>query len=99
MGDGRPKNSVIAGVLSGIIPGLGQFYCRQWGKGTIFLIGALAIDSLFGLSANMLNVLRSFGSSPQPVDLETFLIGSILFLAVAIWSVVDAVRSAKRSRQ
>lgn len=37
-----PKNPTLAGVLSGLVPGLGQFYCRQWGKGAGFLIGALA---------------------------------------------------------
>lgn len=35
------KSPVLAGVLSGLMPGLGQFYCRQWGKGAGFLIGAL----------------------------------------------------------
>ena len=42
---GQPKNPVIAGVLSGIAPGLGQFYCRQWAKGAGFLIAAVAADA------------------------------------------------------
>ena len=44
MGNGRPKNPAIAGVLSGVMPGLGQFYCRQWGKGAGFLIGAVVVS-------------------------------------------------------
>ncbi|HKW86090.1 MAG TPA: hypothetical protein VJM82_03385 [Nitrospiraceae bacterium] len=99
MGNGRPKNPVIAGVLSGIIPGMGQFYCRQWGKGTGFLVGAIAADAAFGVSAEFLKLLQSFGSDVRVENLGSFLVGSLLFLAIAIWSVVDAVRTAKRSYQ
>lgn len=99
MGNGRPKNPAIAGVLSGLLPGLGQFYCRQWGKGAGFLIGALVVDAAFGLSAEVLRLLSSFGLGVQPENLSKFLIGSVLFLALAIWSVLDAVRTAKQSQQ
>lgn len=94
---GQQKNPVIAGVLSGVMPGLGQFYCRQWAKGAAFLIGAIAIDASFGVSSGMLELLQSFGA-PAPSDaLGKLLLGSLLFLAIALWSVVDAVRTAKRS--
>lgn len=97
MGTDRPKNPTIAGVLSGVMPGLGQFYCREWGKGAGFLVGAIAIDGGFGVSSGMLELLQSFGA-PVPSDmLGKLLIGSLLFLAIAIWSIVDAVRTAKRS--
>ncbi|MBI5776496.1 MAG: hypothetical protein HY444_03810 [Nitrospirae bacterium] len=94
---GQPKNPVIAGVLSGVMPGLGQFYCRQWARGAAFLIGAIAIDASFGVSSGMLELLQSFGA-PTPSDaLEKLLLGSLLFLAIAIWSIADAVRTAKKS--
>jgi hypothetical protein len=96
MENGHRKNPAIAGVLSGIVPGLGQFYCRQWGKGAGFLVGAIAIDGGFGVSSGMLEFFRSFGS-PVPSDtLGKLLLGSLLFLAIAVWSIVDAVRTAKR---
>lgn len=82
-----------------MLPGLGQFYCRQWGKGAGFLIGALVVDAAFGLSAEVLRLLSSFGLGVQPENLSKFLIGSVLFLALAIWSVLDAVRTAKQSQQ
>jgi hypothetical protein len=95
MGPGRPKNPTIAGVLSAVVPGLGQFYCRQWAKGAGFLVGAIAIDAAFGVSSGMLELLQSFGA-PVPSDmLGKLLIGSLLFLAIAVWSILDAVRTAK----
>lgn len=94
---GQPKNPVIAGVLSGVMPGLGQFYCRQWAKGAAFLISAIAIDASFGVSSGVLELLQSFGAPAQSDVLGKLLLGSLLFLAIALWSVVDAVRTAKRS--
>ena len=91
-----PKNPTLAGVLSGLVPGLGQFYCRQWGKGAGFLIGALAIDGGFGVSSGMLDLLKSFGSPVPSEIMWKLLLGSALFLGVAIWSILDAVRAAKR---
>lgn len=93
----RPKSPTIAGILSGLMPGLGQFYCRQWGKGAGFLIGALAVDAAFGVSSQLLAVLEAFGSGVPPGPSGMFLVGSLLFLAIAIWSIADAVRFAKRT--
>lgn len=93
------KNPILAGVLSAILPGLGQFYCRRWGKGAAFLVGAIAVDGIFGVSSGMLELVQSFGS-PVPSDaMWKFLLGSLLFLAVAIWSILDAVRTARKSVQ
>ena len=89
----QSKNPVIAGVLSGVMPGLGQFYCRRWGKGAGFLVGMLAADAGTGMTGTLLNVLQS-GQPPQ--DMTTFLVGSLLVLAIAAWSVIDAIRTAKR---
>lgn len=94
---GQPKNPVIAGVLSGVMPGLGQFYCRQWAKGAGFLVGAIAVDASFGVSSGMLELLQSFGAPVQSDALGKLLLGSLLFLAIAIWSIADAVRTAKKS--
>lgn len=96
MTNGGQKNPTLAGVLSGVVPGLGQFYCRQWGKGAGFLAGAIAIDGGFGVSSGTLDLLQSFGT-PVPSDaLGTLLLGMGLFLAVAVWSIIDAVRTARK---
>lgn len=96
MGSIHPKNPAIAGVLSGVMPGLGQFYCRQWRKGAAFLVGAIAVDASFGVSSGMLELLQSSGASASPDALRKLLLGSLLFLAVAVWSVIDAVRTARK---
>lgn len=93
----HPKNPTIAGVLSGVMPGLGQFYCRQWAKGTGFLVSAIAVDVAFGVSTEFIRLLPSLAAGAQPENLSRFLIGSLLFLAIAVWSIADAVRTAKRS--
>lgn len=97
MSSGTSRNPTLAGVLSGVVPGLGQFYCRQWGKGAGFLVGAIALDAGFGVSSGMLELLQSFGAPVASDALGKLLLGALLFLAVAVWSIVDAVRTAKRS--
>ncbi len=92
METGHPKNPTLAGVLSGVMPGLGQFYCRQWGKGAGFLVGMLMADAGTGMTHTVLDVLQS-GQLPQ--DLTLFLIGALVVLAIAAWSVIDAVRTAR----
>ncbi len=36
-----PKDPILAAILSVLIPGLGQFYCLQWVRGAMFLVGAI----------------------------------------------------------
>jgi hypothetical protein len=93
METGCSKNPTLAGVLSGMMPGLGQFYCRQWGKGAGFLVGMLVADAGTGVTHTVLDVLQS-GHLPQ--DLTMFLVGSLLVLAIAVWSIIDAIRTAKK---
>jgi len=42
-----PKDPILAAILSGLIPGLGQVYCRRWGRGALFFFGALIAGALF----------------------------------------------------
>ena len=42
-----PKDAILAAILSLLIPGLGQFYCRQWGRGALFLVGTIFTGALF----------------------------------------------------
>lgn len=86
------KNPVIAAVLSGLVPGLGQFYNREWLKGTGFLIGLLILEGLLGVSNEMMKALQ--GTPPE--NPGAFLLRFLVVLAFALWSIVDAVRSAKR---
>lgn len=88
---GRPPRPALAGFLSALLPGLGQFYNRHWGRGAGFLAGFLLVDAGMGVTPAM---LASLAGAP-PANLGRFLLGSLLLLAVAVWSVTDAVRAAK----
>ncbi len=93
MGSGSPKNPTLAGILSGVMPGLGQFYCRQWAKGAGFLVAVSAADFSADVSQSLFDFLLN---RALPADTTKFLIGSTVMLAIAVWSVIDAVRTAKR---
>jgi hypothetical protein len=88
----KHRRPVVAVVLSGIFPGLGQLYNRERLKALLFGVGG---------------VVTAFGPF-SPVDVEidlrdpatglrTALLASLPFLAIALWSVVDAYRAARRS--
>jgi hypothetical protein len=86
------RNPVIAGVLSGLVPGLGQFYNREWLKGAGFLVGLLVLEGMLGVSAEMMKALQG----TPPANSGAFLLRSLAVLAFALWSIMDAVRTAKR---
>jgi len=93
--EGASKNPWIAGILSGILPGLGQFYNRQWLKGVGFLLGTLVVDGVLGVTAGM---IKFFQSGAPPENTGQFLFGSLIILALVIWSITDAARTAQRSQ-
>lgn len=92
MEPGRTRNPWVAGILSGVVPGLGQFYNRQWLKGVGFLLGALVVDGMLSVSADM---IKFFQAGALPESTVQFLFGSFIVLVIAIWSIADAVRTAK----
>ncbi len=86
------RRALVAVVLSGLFPGLGQLYNRERLKAALFLIGgvltgfgpfsALDVDiSPDDLGAGLLAILRA----------------SLPFLVLALWSVIDAYRVARRA--
>jgi len=91
----------VAGILSGLMPGLGQFYNRQWWKGAGFLLGFMIVDGMLGVSASFLRLLQAIlqGTTSEvlPEDLAQLLLRSLAPLAVAVWSIVDAVLLARKS--
>src|SRR5688572_4163721 len=84
--ENRPRQPVVAMLLSLFGPGLGQIYCGQLGKAAVIfllatLFGALALLNLFPATSWFRTITLS---------------ASGLFLAVWIWSFIDAKRTAKR---
>jgi len=95
----KAKNPWVAGILSGVLPGLGQFYNRQLGKGVGFLIGFLVLGGalVFGIDLQMLD--KAMSSGTQPENLWLLLAVEVLVLILVIWSITDAARTAQRSQK
>jgi hypothetical protein len=86
----RPKSNQLALILSGILPGLGQFYNEDWAKGTGFFIASTVLDSML-FPENYLDILR------LKVPLTADLVGRLLVIGVfRAWAIYDADRSVKR---
>lgn len=83
---GTKKSAFLSGFLSFLIPGVGQMYNGQVGKGVLFMVGALGC-SAGGLAA---------------MDGPEALSGSLVICGAAfwIWSVIDApISSNKKNRE
>ena len=83
------RRRVIALVLSGIFPGLGQFYNRQPAKGAIGLAAGAVLSWLAG---------RAIPADPLALDQAGFVLFGPLcaLLVVWTWSMIDAWRAAGR---
>lgn len=87
----RARSRVIAFTLSGLFPGLGQLYNG---------------DGLRGLAFAAAGALTAFGPwNPLEVEIDpddpaaglrNVLLASLPFLAIALWSAIDAWRRARR---
>ena len=76
-------------ILSGIFPGLGQLYNREYLKGVLFIIpGAVLTWLLFrAIPADLLALA-------QPNAMLMLLL--VLLLALWLWAIIDAWRVAGR---
>jgi len=83
------NRKLVALILSGVFPGLGQLYNREWGKGAGFMLAGLVLSWL--AKRALPGDLDALMSAPLPA---TVLGALVLLLAVWIWSLVDAWRRA-----
>ncbi len=83
------RQKLIALVLSGVFPGLGQFYNRQPRKGAAFLAAGIVLGWFLGRAVPMASLTLI---QPAP-DL---LVPLCLLLIVWLWSIIDAWRVAGR---
>jgi hypothetical protein len=86
---GSRRRQTIALVLSGIFPGLGQFYNRQHVKGGLSVIVAGVLSWLIGreIPAEPLALVHSGAAVTVP---------TAVLLALWLWSLIDAWRTAGR---
>ena len=80
----------IALILSGVFPGLGQFYLQAWGKGAAFLIGGVVAMWALGELISIQDLIT--GLLPHPLAILGLLLA---LLAVFLWSIADAWISAR----
>jgi signal peptidase I len=76
-------------ILSGIFPGLGQLYNHEFLKAALFVIPSVGLSWLVtrAISVDPLALIER-GASP------TVILAMLVLLAIWLWSVVDAWRSA-----
>ena len=101
-----PKDAGTATVLSVVIPGAGQMYAEETGRGIAFLaLTAVSIGAGVGLSTKGTPdiVVPAFLSIPSvtypgtPANRTPLLVGSLVGGVVWLWSVFDAGPAAKRT--
>ncbi len=82
---GSRRRQWIALILSGVFPGLGQFYLRAWWKGAAFFLAGGVVTWALGEMLSVEDLLA--GTLPNPLAALTLLFA---LLAVFLWSVIDA---------
>lgn len=97
MATGPARNPWMAGLLSSVLPGLGQFYNRQPGKGAGFLSAFLVLAGLLIGGVDLKELDQALASGTMPDNIGTLLILELLILGLLVWSVADAVRTARKS--
>jgi hypothetical protein len=87
----------VAGLLSSVLPGLGQFYNRQLGQGAGFLSCFLVLAGLLIGGVDLKDLDQALASGTIPDGLWKLLVLELLLLGVITWSITDAARTAKKS--
>ena len=88
-GPGARRRQVVGFILSGVFPGLGQLYNREYLKGALFVVPGAVLSWLASreIPTDLLALARL---SPA----LTLLLGALLGLW--LWAIVDAWRVAGR---
>lgn len=97
MATGHARNPWMAGLLSSVLPGLGQFYNRQLGKGAGFLLAFLVLAGLLIGGVDLKELDQALASGTIPDNIGTLLILELLILGLLVWSIADAARTARKS--
>ena len=86
---GARRRQVVGFILSGVFPGLGQLYNREYLKGVLFIVpSAVLIWLTFRAAPTDLLAL----AQPSP----TLMLLMAALLAIWLWAIVDAWKVAGR---
>ena len=95
---GDPYSPGWSGVASALVPGFGQALCDEWGRGTCFFLGSLALGCASLATADWNYYGLDYSGYHTTADVESNATSGIFGLAslgLYIWSICDAVRVAK----
>src|SRR3989442_12211836 len=81
----KAKNPWVAGILSGVLPGLGQFYNRQLGKGVGFLIGFLVLAGVLDFGVDLQALEKAMAAGARPGGLWLILAEEMRMPILVIW--------------
>jgi TM2 domain-containing membrane protein YozV len=91
------RNPFVSGLLSLLVPGLGQIYCGEGNKGAAILLAAIVVGSL-----NIIFVPVFVLANPNPEVVWAYWVPrighdvvSLWSVAFWIWAVVDAYSLAR----
>ena len=91
------RNPFVSGLLSLLVPGLGQIYCGEGHKGAAILVAAIVVGSL-----NIIFVPVFVLANPNPEVVWAYWVPrighdvvSLWSVAFWIWAVVDAYSLAR----
>jgi len=90
---GDPYNPAVCGVVSFLIPGVGQMIASETGRGVAFLAGYVGCWVVYGVGIGTAATSTSTYQLGSGAGLA--LAGLFGAIAVDIWATVDAVRVAK----
>lgn len=107
--DGDRYNPTIAGVASFLVPGLGQCYCEEWGRGLgllsasagLALLGTAEASLMFyGATVNSEYYRKHGAADPVSsrivgVSFAAALVTLAGATALSIWNIFDAIRVAE----
>jgi len=92
-------NPILAGVLSALVPGLGQMVSGQSVRGASILIAVIVVGNLnaiwlstFALSTSVTDSLESWASVLPRALHDLFAVYGVVFL---VWQIIDAYLMAK----
>jgi len=81
------RKKATALILSGIFPGLGQLYNREFLKAALFLVAGVGLSWVVARAVDPVALIERGAS-------VTVILAMLALLAIWLWSAVDAWRSA-----
>ncbi|MDH5682783.1 MAG: hypothetical protein OEZ36_14420 [Spirochaetota bacterium] len=92
------KDPVIAGLLSSVMPGVGQIYSESYTKGSVIILGDLVAKT--ALIATIISLTNKYSSVDNSLvewdqlngnDKSLLISVSIAYIGLYIWNIIDAV--------